>query len=156
LPSIRKAGHAPTLGYALKSLASARLAAARVGLVGQKAEAALKDAEEAVAAFDAPPTRGMLGWIRAEVAGKAVAASDEEFAHWAKENPSLSEAYLLPLYVRKHPDRAAAIRSREDVLAALKEVAAYASSNPRKRSLWVWGWLEMTGHDLRENFRKSI
>jgi len=156
MPSIRKAGHAPTLGYALKSLAGSRHVAARMGIASQKLETAIEEAEESIKVFDAPPSREILAWLLAEQAAKAVAAGDAEFARWAKESPSLSEAYLLPLYLRKHPDRAASLLARDDVRRATAAVAGYENSDPRKRSVWSWSWLEMAGHDLREKARKAI
>jgi len=150
LPGLRKAGHAPTLAYALVQSAGLRLASVHRGVPGETIDAALREAEEAVNVFDAYPTRSALSWMRMELAAQGVAAADPEFARWVKESPGVTPALLLALYGRKQPDRAREIWSREDVRGAVLAAADLVRFPERKPWLWSWAWLELAGHPSRE------
>jgi tetratricopeptide (TPR) repeat protein len=156
LAEIRKAGHGPTIGFALVKSAENRLAGLHMEMPGYAIEDALRDAREAVAAFDALPTRRNLAWVLMIQSARAYGADDAEFGRWLKENPSVAATQLLALYVRKHPDQAAAVRAREDVrrgAAACADLIRHQAQNP-----WiaVWAWLDLAGHDLKDSAAKAI
>jgi tetratricopeptide (TPR) repeat protein len=156
IPGIRKAGHGPTLAFALKGLASSRMGSLRIGIGGQKMETIVREAEEAVAVFDAPATRHSLAWFLSEQAVREYSTSDEDFGRWVKDNSSVNGADLLALYVRKHPERAAPVRDHAGLRRATQAIASLVGSEKRNLSVWVWAWLEMMGHESREAARKAL
>jgi tetratricopeptide (TPR) repeat protein len=154
--AIRQADHAPTLGYVLSQRAEARIGAFMMGLPGASLETAEQDATDAVAAFDAHPTRHTLAWVLMEQASLGAAAADEGFAQWRSAYPGMNGALLMSLYVRKHPDRAAAIRQRDDVRRAADAVAELERLPVRQPWLMGWAWLDLSGHAGRDASRTSF
>ncbi len=156
LPAIRKGGHAPTLAYALTQVVSTRLATLHLGLPGPALGAAVRDAEEALAVFDAAPTRRVLAAMRMEQAAVGLSSGDPDFAKWIKENPSVSPIILVPLYARKHPDRASTIRGREDVRRAAEAAAERERLPSRDPWLLGWAWLDLVDHNSKDSVLKVI
>ncbi len=155
LAAARKAGHGPTLAYALIRASWTRLNNLRRGLGDQKIDRVVQDAEEAVKAFDARPTRVALAQVRMHQTALAYAASDEAFGRWVSENPGVSASHLLVLYARKHPDLAPAIREREDVKHAARAADEARRMDPSRASLSLWSWLDLSEHAAREDARKA-
>jgi hypothetical protein len=151
IPALRKAGHAPTLAYALTSLATSRFS-----LGAEKIETIVREAEEAVALFDAAPTRQSLAWFLAEQAIREYSTSDEEFGRWLKENSALNGGALLALYVRKHPELAAGVREHAAIRRATPSIAALVGFEKGHLPVWVWAWLEMMEHEAREPARNAL
>jgi hypothetical protein len=153
---VRKEKAGPTLAYALVSLVSVRDSAARLGLPGADPSEGEKEALEAVAACDNRVTRRTLAWLRVKQAAAAVASADAEFATWIKENPSVSPGALLPLFLRKHPDRAQKIRTREDVARASQALADVVKMPSTTSWLHGWFWLETMGHPARAEALEAV
>jgi hypothetical protein len=156
LPALRKAGHGPSLAYALIRISTIRLWSVRLKTSDQKLQTALKEAEEAVAAFDAAPTRRHLAWSRMEAAAMAVAAFDPEFDKWLKAHPGLSGSLLLPSYARKHPEALPKIRESAEVLQALESAVVLAGGGVRSATLSSWLWLEMFVQEGRQKALEAL
>ena len=153
---LRKATHPATLAYGLLHRAGLQTRSRNRGIGSATLDAAVRDVEEALKAFDAPVTRQSLAWIRMEQAATDVAAADEVFARWVKETPSLSAGTLLPLYAQKRPEAVASLRGRESVRKAAAACADAVAAGGRTPSLTCWAWLEMAGHDSREQALNAI
>jgi tetratricopeptide (TPR) repeat protein len=156
LPGIRKEGHGPTTAYALLWVYAARVYAERVGVAAVEPGANLRDVEEAVAACDNYITRRSLATVRMDEAARGVASADPGFEAWIKGNPSVSPGSLLILYLRKNPDRAEAVRKREDAARAVQALVDLEKFPARGPWLRGWAWLDFMGHPSRVAARQSI
>lgn len=155
LPAIRKAGHAPTLGFALIEKGNLQWGTSKTK-DGYDLKPSLKTYEEAVEAFNAFPTIKTLAAARLVDAARSYASTDKEFDRWIRDYPGTSSSVLLPFYALAHPDRVAAIRDQVDVRKAVAAVAETQSkANGR---VWTrgWAWLEMAAHPAREAARQTI
>jgi tetratricopeptide (TPR) repeat protein len=154
LPGLRKAGHAPSLAYALMSSAGIRLDAALHHVGNETFELALRDAEEAVSVYDCAATRHGEVWIRMQQASVLYAARDSSFAEWLKESPEEEASLLLFFYLRKNPETAAGFRRMEETRRAARAAADLFARNPRHSWARGWSWLRMAGDGAEEEARK--
>jgi len=156
LPILRKAGHVPTLAYALMNSGASRLAAVRYKVEKQTFDLALRDATEALALQDNYSTRHMLAWIRTQQAAALFAEKEPAFALWAKESPNEDGALLLFYYLRKNPARTAEFRRLEEGLRATREMAELVRKYPARPSMRSWAWLEMLGDEAKQTSLKAF
>jgi len=155
LPALRKAGHAPSIGFALIEKGNLQWGNSKTK-DGYDLKPSLKTYEEAVAAFNALPTIQTLAAARMVDAARSYASTDKEFDRWVRDYPGTSSSVLLPFYALVHPDRVTAIRDHVDVrkaVAGVAEAQARANGRPWSRG---WAWLEMAAHPAREAARQTI
>jgi hypothetical protein len=151
----RKMGHAPSLAFALIRLSNLRYSSSRLPKSDQTMELAIKDADAAVAAFNAYPTRQRRATLGMTQAALAFASSEPDFAAWVKDDPS-DPATLLVLYAMKNPGRLETIRKHPSVARTAEEIPAVLKLGGERSWVHGWAWLDLAGLADRDEARRVI